>query len=64
MTQTELLIGQLPVELAIGLIPEEQRRREEDSNFTLDEILGLPSCKDHISTPLQTLDRLYVNQRS
>ena len=53
-----------PVEPVIGLTPEEQCRREEDPNLTLDELLGLSSCKDHISTPLQTLDRLYVNQPS
>ena len=52
-----------PVEPVIGLTPEEQCRREEDPNFTLDELLGL-SCEDHISTPLQTLDGLYVNQPS
>ena len=53
-----------PVEPVIGLTLEEQCRREEDPNLTLDELLGLSSCKDHISTPLQALDRLYVNQPS
>ena len=53
-----------PVEPVIGLTPEEQCRKEEDPDLTLDELLGLSSCKDHISTPLQTLDRLYVNQSS
>ena len=53
-----------PVEPIIGLTPEEQCRREEDPNLTLDEFLGLSSCEDHISTPLQTLDGLYVNQPS
>ena len=48
----------------IGLTPEEQCRREEDPNLTLDELLGLSSCEDHFSTPLQTLDGLYVNQPS
>ena len=52
------------MEPVIGLIPEEQCRREEDPNLILDELLGLSSCEDHISTPLQTLDRLYVNQPS
>ena len=41
-----------------------QCQREEDPNLTLVEILGLSSCEDHISTSLQTLDRLYVNQPS
>ena len=53
-----------PVEPVIGLTLEEQHRREEDPNLTLDELLGLSSCEDHISTPLQTLDGLYVNQPS
>ena len=53
-----------PVEPVIGLTPEEQCRREEDPYLTLDELLGLSSFEDHISTPLQTLDRLYINQPS
>ena len=53
-----------PVELVIGLTTVEQCQREEDPNLTLDELLGLSSCEDHISTPLQTLDGLYVNQSS
>ena len=53
-----------PVEPVVGLTPEEQHRKEEDPDLTLDELLGLSSCEDHISTPLQTLDGLYVNQPS
>ena len=52
------------MESVIGLIPEEQCRREEDPNLTLDELLGISSSEDHIRTPLQTLDGLYVNQPS
>ena len=51
-----------PVEPVIGLTTEEQCRREEDPNLTLDELLGLSSCEDHISTPLQTLDGFVVCQ--
>ena len=51
------------MEWVVGLTPEEQHRREEDPDLT-DELLGLSSCEDHISTPLQTLDGLYVNQPS
>ena len=47
-----------PVEPVAGLTTEEQWRREEDPNLTLNELLGLSSCEDHISTPLQTLDGL------
>ena len=50
------------VEPVIGLMTEEQWQREEDPNLTLDELLGLSLCEDHISTPLQTLDGLYINQ--
>ena len=53
-----------PVEPVVGLAPEEQRKKEDDPDLTLDELLGLSSCEDHISTPVQTLDRLYVNQLS
>ena len=53
-----------PVEPVVGLTPEEQCRKEEDPDLTLDELLGLSSYKGHISTPLQTLDGLYVNQPS
>ena len=53
-----------PVEPVIGLNAEDQHRREEDPNLTLDELFGLSSCEDHIRSPLQTLDGLYVNQPS
>ena len=53
-----------PVEPVVGLTPEEQCKKEKDPDLTLDELLGLSSCEDHISTPLQTLDGLYVNQPS
>ena len=36
----------------------------EDPNLILDECLGLSSCEEHISTPIQTLDGLYINQPS
>ena len=53
-----------PVEPVVGLTPEEQSRREEDPDLTLDELLGLIPCEQHITTPLQTLDGLYVHQPS
>ena len=52
------------MEPVVGLTLEEQHRKVEDPDLTLDELLGLSSCEDHISTPLQTLDGLYVNQPS
>ena len=53
-----------PVEPVIGLTTEEQRQREEDPNFTLNELLELSSCEGHVNTPLQTLDGQYINQPS
>ena len=53
-----------PVEPVIGLTTDEQRQREEDPNLTLNELLGLSSCEDHVNTPLQTLDGQYINQPS
>ena len=52
------------VEPVVGLISKEQSRREEDPDLTLDELLGLIPCEQHITTPLQTLDGLYVHQPS
>ena len=52
-----------PVEPVVGLTPEEQHKKE-DPDLTLDELLGLTSCEEHITTPPQTLDGLYVNQPS
>ena len=52
------------MEPVVGLTPEEQCRKEEDPDLILDQHLGLSSCEDHISTPLQTLGGLYVNQPS
>ena len=53
-----------PVELVLGLTPEEQCIKEEDPDLTLSELLGLTPCGGHITTPLKTLDRIYVNQPS
>ena len=52
------------MEPVIGLTTDEQRRREEDPNLTLNELLGFSSCEDHVNMPLQTLDGQYINQPS
>ena len=52
------------VEPVVGLTSVEQSRREEDPDLTLDELLGLIPSEQHITTPLQTLDGLYVHQPS
>ena len=48
----------------VGLTLEEQRKKEEDPDLTLIELLGLTPCKGHITTPLQTLNGLFINQPS
>ena len=53
-----------PIQPVAGMTPEEQSRKEEDPDLTLDELLGLIPCEEHITRPLQTLDALYVNQPS
>ena len=52
------------MEPVVGLTQEEQCKKEEDLDLTQIELLGLTPCDGHITTPLQTLDRLYVNQPS
>ena len=52
------------VEPVVVLTSVEQSRREEDPDLTLDELLGLIPCEQHITTPLQTLDGLYAHQPS
>ena len=37
-----------PVELFVSLTPKEQCRKEEDPDLTLDKLLGISSCIDHI----------------
>ena len=53
-----------PVEPVIGLTPEEPCKKEKDPDLTLIELLDPTPCEGHITTPLQTLDGLYVNQPS
>ena len=54
----------LPVEPVLGLTPEQQEKRNQDPQISLNELLGLSSCKEYIQMPLQTLDGLYVKQPS
>ena len=39
-----------PVQPVVGMAPEEQCRKKEDPDLTLDKLLGLSSCEDHITT--------------
>ena len=52
------------MEPVVDLALEEQCKKEEDPDLTLIELLGLTPCEGHITTPLQTLDGLCVNQPS
>ena len=52
------------MELVVGLTPGEQQKKGENSNLTLVELLELNPCDNYITSPLQTLDGLYVNQPS
>ena len=53
-----------PVEPVIRITGEEQRDREADPDPTINKLLGLSACEGHVNTPLQTLDRQYMNQPS
>ena len=53
-----------PVEPVVGLTLQEQHKKKEDPDLTLIELLRLTPCEEHINTPLQTLDVIYVNQPS
>ena len=53
-----------PVEPVVSLTLEEQHKKEEDPDLTPIELLSLTPCEGHITTPLQTLDGLYINQPS
>ena len=60
----ELVVPIQPVEPCIGLTPQEKKKKEEDPNLTIHDLLELSSCEHHITTPLQTSDSIYVNQPS
>ena len=49
------------MEPVVGLTPEEQCKKE-DPDLTVIKLLRLTPCEGHITTPLQTLDGINVNQ--
>ena len=53
-----------PVEPVVGLTQVEQCKKEECLDLTFIELSGLTPCEGHITTPLQALDGIYVNQPS
>ena len=52
------------VEPVLGFTPAEIRRAEKEPKLTVEQLLGLSSCKGYVQMPLQTLDGMYVNQPS
>ena len=39
-------------------------KRRRHPTLTINELLGLSSCEEHVNMPLQTLDGQYMNQPS
>ena len=52
------------VEPVLGFTPAKIRRADKEPKLTIEQLLGLSSCKGHVQTPLQMLDGIYVNQPS
>ena len=51
-----------PVEPVLGLSQEQQDIQEETPDISLEQFRGLSYCPEHINTPLQTLDGIYIKQ--
>ena len=52
------------VEPVLGFTPAEICRAEKEPILTIQQLLGLSSCKGYVQTPVQMLDGIYVNQPS
>ena len=52
------------VEPVLGFTPAEICRAEKELKLTVEQLLGLSSCKGYVQTPLQMLNGIYVNQPS
>ena len=52
------------IEPVLGFTPAEIRRAEKEPKLSVKQLLGVPSCKGYVQTPLQTLDGTYVSQPS
>ena len=50
------------VEPVLGLTPADIQRAEAEPKLTLEQLLGLESCRDYVKTPIQTLDGIHVHQ--
>ena len=52
------------VEPVLGFTPADICRTEKEPKLTIEQLLGLSSCKGYVQMPLQTLDGIHVNQPS
>ena len=52
------------VESVLGFTPAEIHRAEKEPKLTVEQLLGLSSCKGYVQMPLQMLKSIYVNQPS
>ena len=50
------------VEPVLGFTPAKIRRAEAEPKLTVEQLLGLESCKEYVQTPIQTLDIIHVHQ--
>ena len=50
------------VEQVLGFMPADIQRAEAEPKLTLEQLLGLESCKEYVQTPIQTLDGIHVHQ--
>ena len=50
------------VEPVLGFMPADIQRAEAEPKLTLEQLLGLESCKEYVQTPIQTLDGIHVHQ--
>ena len=50
------------VEPVVGFTPAEIQRAEAELKLTVEQLLGLESCKEYVQTPIQTLEGIHVHQ--
>ena len=49
------------VEPVLGFTPAEIHRAKKEPKLTIEQLLGLSSCKGYVQMPFQMLDGIYVN---
>ena len=50
------------VKPVLEFTPEEFKEKQDNLEITIKDVLQIEPCKDYVKTPLQTLNRLHVNQ--